>query len=379
MTSDDPEGGPPGPEATGESSGVAADAVAASKAARWLLNAAADGIALTQTLALSRACVREAAERFPDWWDADLHGPPHREADLRLLEELHAGLRRLRLARRRGRKLYATARGRELAVDPPALVRGLAADLGGGDAFAESLARVVVATLAVDQPRTYEQLTASAFPRLYAEGWQTGHGVRLAERDLAWALSDVVSRGVAYGILARHDTTEPRSYRSLITLTRAGAVALGLPIAGLTGVPVLVFDARLLSGLGRDVPGVSARIAVASYQHLTALHDAILAAFGWDDDHLYSFWLDGRFWGAKDTEYTRPHTPDMHHIRPAYIPINELELATGATVAYVFDFGDEWRVELTLREQAPADGGPYPRVLAREGTAPPQYPPLQDE
>jgi hypothetical protein len=45
----------------------------------------------------------------------------------------------------------------------------------------------------------------------------------------------------------------------------------------------------------------------------------------------------------------------------------------------VFDYGDEWRVELTLRERDEADGGQYPRILGREGTAPRQYPPLEDE
>ena len=43
--------------------------------------------------------------------------------------------------------------------------------------------------------------------------------------------------------------------------------------------------------------GVRARLAVAADQQLTALHDAIQEAFGWYDDHLYSFWLGGDFWG----------------------------------------------------------------------------------
>jgi len=29
-------------------------------------------------------------------------------------------------------------------------------------------------------------------------------------------------------------------------------------------------------------------------------------AFGWDDDHLYSFWLSGTFWGAEDAQYLHP-------------------------------------------------------------------------
>lgn len=45
---------------------------------------------------------------------------------------------------------------------------------------------------------------------------------------------------------------------------------------------------------------------------------------------------------------------------------------------HLFDFGDEWRVRLTLRETTPADGGTYPRILQSVGAAPAQYPEVQD-
>ena len=56
---------------------------------------------------------------------------------------------------------------------------------------------------------------------------------------------------------------------------------------------MFVFDAELL-----NVGGVSARVAVAAHEHLTALYDAIQQAFNWENDHLYSFWLDGQFWAT---------------------------------------------------------------------------------
>jgi hypothetical protein len=136
---------------------------------------------------------------------------------------------------------------------------------------------------------------------------------------------------------------------------------------------VLVFDAELT-----NVRGVRARLAVRADQHLTVLHDAIQEAFGWDDDHLYSFWLDGRFWGERAQEYTSRVVPDDAP-QTADVPLAELDLATGQKIAYVFDFGDEWRVRLTLREQTEPDDGAYPRVLQRKGTAPPQYPDYDDE
>src|SRR5260221_13116313 len=47
-------------------------------------------------------------------------------------------------------------------------------------------------------------------------------------------------------------------------------------------------------------PGVDRDVAVRSNQTLVALHRVLQQAFGWDDDHLYSFWLDGEFWGSSD-------------------------------------------------------------------------------
>ena len=123
--------------------------------------------------------------------------------------------------------------------------------------------------------------------------------------------------------------------------------------------------------------GVRARLAVRGDRPLTALHDAIQEAFGWYDDHLYSFWLDGEFWGDDETEFTSPVAPDRG-VRTADVPLDELDLAPGARLAYVFDFGDEWRVRLTLRGTEASEGAPYPRVLRRTGQAPPQYPALDD-
>lgn len=135
---------------------------------------------------------------------------------------------------------------------------------------------------------------------------------------------------------------------------------------------VLRINAELL-----DAHGVSARIAVRDDQPLTALHDGIQEAFGWMDDHLYSFWLDGRFWGDEEQEYTTPD--DEAETATADVPIADLDLSTGQKIAYVFDFGDSWRVLLTVKEQVEDDGDAYPRVLERHGEAPPQYPDEEEE
>lgn len=133
-----------------------------------------------------------------------------------------------------------------------------------------------------------------------------------------------------------------------------------------------MFNAALV-GFG----GVRRTIAVRDDLTLVDLHYALQSAFGWDDDHLYSFWLDGSFWGSADDHYTHPHhaasvpTPG----KSACARLDGLGLAEGQRIAYVFDFGHEWRVELTLDAIRAFDARAVARCIESVGAAPPQYPP----
>ncbi|MDP2712039.1 MAG: plasmid pRiA4b ORF-3 family protein [Solirubrobacteraceae bacterium] len=108
---------------------------------------------------------------------------------------------------------------------------------------------------------------------------------------------------------------------------------------------------------------------------LVDLHYALQSAFGWDDDHLYSFWLDGAFWGPEDSHYMHPY----HAIsldppgRSACVPLDELRLSERQRIAYLFDFAAEWRVALTLQEIRALDGRAATRCIESVGAAPPQY------
>jgi hypothetical protein len=348
-------------------------AAAATAPARWLLETASDGgVPLTQTYALARVVVREAAERWPVWWNAELFGLPHREADMAVLEELREGLRRKRLVRRRGSKLLATAKGRKLAGDPIALLYQLALDLGRGDLFTAMVAGVVVDTLEQDAPCAHDHLVVPAH-EASKWGWRDPDGNPPSERGVSWVVSDVLCRGEAYGLIERNpDPGKPDSWRALISLSQAARFVLGRNRNEVAGRSVFVFEAQLL-----NMSGVGAKVAVAGHEHLTALHDAIQQAFNWENDHLYSFWLDGQFWGDAGAERVIPGAPDTDS-KTADVPVDELRLKIGAEIAYVFDYGDEWRVMLTLRERFNGSHA-IPRVSDRRGTAPPQYPPLEDE
>jgi hypothetical protein len=136
---------------------------------------------------------------------------------------------------------------------------------------------------------------------------------------------------------------------------------------------VLRFEVAL-----EDFPGVTRSIELRGDQTLAQLHDGIREAFGWRDDHLYSFWLDGEFWGARSSEYTSPVEPD-EDVATAEVAIAQLGLKPGAKIAYVFDFGEAWRVSVRLAGSFDDGGGRYPRVVAGEGDAPAQYQSLPDD
>jgi hypothetical protein len=142
--------------------------------------------------------------------------------------------------------------------------------------------------------------------------------------------------------------------------------------------PVYIFKAELMG-----FRGVRRTLAVRSGQTLVDLHHALQGAFEWDDDHLYSFWLRGEFWGRDGSEYTHPfHAAQPSTLGPfaagpapksAKTRLIRLRLRKGQRIAYLFDFGDEWRVRLMLREIETDDGGHYPRIVESVGEAPPQY------
>jgi pRiA4b ORF-3-like protein len=129
-----------------------------------------------------------------------------------------------------------------------------------------------------------------------------------------------------------------------------------------------VFEAELA-----DHPGVSRTFALAGDQTLELLHVLLRGGFGWGEDHLYSFWLDGEFWGDPESEYTAPFEPE-EVAKTVDVALDALGLEPGQRIAYIFDFGDEWRVDLRVADIRPAADEKLPSLLASRGEAPPQYP-----
>jgi len=128
-------------------------------------------------------------------------------------------------------------------------------------------------------------------------------------------------------------------------------------------------------------------IEVAANQTLADLGNAIPLAFDFDDPHLWSFFLSGKAWD-RATEYAlhsepglagspRPATAGRVQLRDVPFPG-----ATGKKeFLFLFDYGDEWHFGVKLRrvsEQVEPQVQ-YPRVVASQGDAPPQYPDFEED
>lgn len=181
----------------------------------WLLAQARDGIALTQTGALNRALVREAVRRWPQWWN-ERFPPPHQEADVMPLLQLHRQLRDMRLLRRSGRRLLATARARRLEATE--LFAACATALLAGHTFDASVGELAATLLLAGEPVDSGRLAERIQPVIEAEGWRAGaEGPSIHHTGAA--VGFLLARAEPLGIVAGRGWTERR-------LTAAGRTAL---------------------------------------------------------------------------------------------------------------------------------------------------------
>jgi pRiA4b ORF-3-like protein len=118
-------------------------------------------------------------------------------------------------------------------------------------------------------------------------------------------------------------------------------------------------------------------IEVRGEHTLNHLHLAIQQAFGWDNDHLYAFFMSGKRWDPA-TEYADPRAEDGRSADE--VRIGALRLVPRKRFLYLFDYGDELLHDVWLVCVGPVEPGvKYPRIVKMHGEAPPQYPPYEGE
>lgn len=196
---------------------------------RWLLEQLAGGIPLTQTGNLSQKFVQSAAERF-GW---HFSRPPRTEDDLYDLHQVRRLAQRLGLARRSGRTLGPTARGRALLADREGLWRSVARGLLGERAFSVFAGELFLALLVDVDSMSHANLTNTIGRAVAEEGFrETRTGEPPSEHDVSWAMHATLNLCRALGILSEGGDWRSRTYG----LTDAGkATALEALRARATG------------------------------------------------------------------------------------------------------------------------------------------------
>ena len=122
---------------------------------------------------------------------------------------------------------------------------------------------------------------------------------------------------------------------------------------------------RLRIELDGTTPLVWRRVEVLASATFWDLHVAIQDAFGWLDYHLHEFEVGPLTIGIPDEYGERDTVPGWT------VPLSK-HLGRVRTLAYLYDFGDDWHHTIHLEEVMDTDGKPYPRCLAGENATPPE-------
>ena len=134
----------------------------------------------------------------------------------------------------------------------------------------------------------------------------------------------------------------------------------------------------------RDEPSVYRDIEIGSAASLAKLAEGIVHAFDFEFDHAFGFYPDTK---SRAVTLGRPayelfadmgETTGTQSVRKTRI--GDAFLEVGQAMTFLFDYGDEWlfRVELTGLGRKAAKAR-YPKVLAKSGPSPVQYPDPDDE
>ncbi len=118
------------------------------------------------------------------------------------------------------------------------------------------------------------------------------------------------------------------------------------------------------------LPRVWRKIQLSHRHTLWHLHMAIQDAFDFDNDHLYSFFMDARKYSRN--AYESPFSENGPYVDE--VTIGELELYEGQRILYLFDYGDSWEFNIVLEKIDNSIPLPLkPKIVEKKGEAPEQY------
>ena len=122
--------------------------------------------------------------------------------------------------------------------------------------------------------------------------------------------------------------------------------------------------------------GCFRHIQISATDTLFRLHQAILKAFDFEDDHMHAFFMDNKRWSQWD-QYVSAKSEPADRLTKRY-SLQKAGLAKGKKFLYLFDFGDEWVFQCKVLRELD-ERTDIPSILRSVGEAPPQYPDYDDE
>src|SRR5271165_2885123 len=201
---------------------------------RWLLGQLDGGIALTQAGNLSQKFVQQSADRF-GW---DFSRPPRTEDELFDLHQLRHFAQDLGLARRSGRMLTLTAKGRRLLADPGSLWRAVAVGLLGDNGFFVYAGELFL-TLLLDADSVPDtQIKATVGQAVAEEGFREARTFGPPdEHDISRAIHETSNLCRALGLLASGGDWRDRSHGLTSTGKSTALEALRARATGSRTIP----------------------------------------------------------------------------------------------------------------------------------------------
>lgn len=107
------------------------------------------------------------------------------------------------------------------------------------------------------------------------------------------------------------------------------------------------------------------------------MHQAILNAVGFDNDHMFEFRLAPSYY----SQSTQCIKCDSNELDQKIIDVL-LSKQKGTQLFYMFDYGDNWLFQINKSRKKSFNQIPnilYPRVLLENGVKPEQYPSWDDQ
>ncbi|MBA2544382.1 MAG: plasmid pRiA4b ORF-3 family protein [Deltaproteobacteria bacterium] len=114
-------------------------------------------------------------------------------------------------------------------------------------------------------------------------------------------------------------------------------------------------------------PPIWRTVEVPGSSTLEDVHFAIQVAMGWTNSHLHSFEIGQTSYGMADID----DTGDLELEDERKFRLEDLA-ATGASFEYLYDFGDSWHHDVTVKKVTSVSKPPRPRCTAGARSCPPE-------